>query len=66
MKISSWNVNSVRARISNILTYIKENKPDILYYKKLKHRKRIFHMKISKTKVMNVTYLVKKVTMALQ
>ena len=30
MKIITWNVNSVRARINNILNYIKEIKPDIL------------------------------------
>ena len=30
MKIISWNVNSVRARIDNITNYIKDDKPDIL------------------------------------
>ena len=30
MKIISWNVNSVRARITNILDYIKQSSPDIL------------------------------------
>ena len=30
MKIVSWNVNSVRARIENILDYIKDTNPDIL------------------------------------
>ena len=30
MKIVSWNVNSVRARIQNILDYIKQSAPDIL------------------------------------
>ena len=30
MKISSWNVNSVRARILNLLTYLKYSDPDIL------------------------------------
>ena len=29
MKIISWNVNSVRARIENILEYIKITNPDI-------------------------------------
>ena len=42
MKISSWNVNSVRARISNILTYIKENKPDILLLQEIKTQEENF------------------------
>ena len=36
MKIVSWNVNSVRARIENILDYIKESKPDILFLQEIK------------------------------
>ena len=36
MKITSWNVNSVRARIENILNYIKEFKPDILFLQEIK------------------------------
>ena len=36
MKIISWNVNSVRARIENILNYIKEFKPDILLLQEIK------------------------------
>ena len=36
MKIISWNVNSVRARISNILDYIKQSKPDILLLQEIK------------------------------
>ena len=36
MKISSWNVNSVRARIENILEYIKTDKPDILLLQEIK------------------------------
>jgi exodeoxyribonuclease-3 len=36
MKISSWNVNSVRARIINILNYIKISKPDILMIQEIK------------------------------
>ena len=30
VKIASWNVNSVRTRISNILDWLKSEKPDIL------------------------------------
>ena len=36
MKIISWNVNSVRARIKNILEYIKQDKPDILLIQEIK------------------------------
>ena len=36
MLISSWNVNSVRARINNILNYIKDSKPDILFLQEIK------------------------------
>ena len=36
MKIISWNVNSVRARITNILEYIKQSSPDILLLQEIK------------------------------
>jgi len=36
MKIISWNVNSVRARIDNILSYIKDSNPDILFLQEIK------------------------------
>ena len=36
MKIISWNVNSVRARIANIQDYIKESAPDILLLQEIK------------------------------
>ena len=36
MKIISWNVNSVRARIENIKNYIKESAPDILLLQEIK------------------------------
>ena len=36
MKIVSWNVNSVRARIINILDYIKQDSPDILLLQEIK------------------------------
>ena len=36
MKIISWNVNSVRARIINILDYIKIDSPDILLLQEIK------------------------------
>ena len=36
MKIISWNVNSVRARIENIKNYIKDAAPDILLLQEIK------------------------------
>ena len=36
MKIASWNVNSVRARIENVLDYIKTEKPHILLLQEIK------------------------------
>jgi len=36
MKIASWNVNSVRARIVNVLEYLKKDKPDILFLQEIK------------------------------
>ena len=36
MKISSWNVNSVRARLNNIISYVKSSKPDILMIQEIK------------------------------
>ena len=36
MKIISWNVNSVRARIDNIKNYVKESSPDILLLQEIK------------------------------
>ena len=36
MKIISWNVNSVRARIENIKHYIKDSAPDVLMLQEIK------------------------------
>jgi exodeoxyribonuclease-3 len=36
MKIVSWNVNSVRARIINILDYVHSEKPDVLFFQEIK------------------------------
>ena len=36
MKIASWNVNSVRARIVNVLDYLKKDNPDILFLQEIK------------------------------
>ena len=42
MKISSWNVNSVSARILNILEYLKSSKTDILLIQEIKTEEKNF------------------------
>tara|TARA_B100000029_G_scaffold379548_1_gene374390 strand:+ start:10012 stop:10788 length:777 start_codon:yes stop_codon:yes gene_type:complete len=49
MKISSWNVNSVRARISNIINYLKLSKPDILMIQEIKTEEKNFPFNDFKT-----------------
>ena len=36
MKITTWNVNSIRARIENIINYLKINSPDIILFQEIK------------------------------
>ena len=36
MKIVSWNVNSVKARLPNLLAYLQEAKPDVVCLQELK------------------------------
>ena len=49
MKISSWNVNSVRARIANIINYIKLCNPDILMMQEIKTEDKNFPINDFKT-----------------
>jgi exodeoxyribonuclease-3 len=42
MKIISWNVNSVRARIENIKNYIKDSAPDVLLLQEIKTQNESF------------------------
>ena len=42
MKISSWNVNSVRARIVNISNYLKTSTPDVLMMQEIKTENKNF------------------------
>ena len=42
MKISSWNVNSVRARIKIIIEYLKDSSPDILMIQEIKTEDKTF------------------------
>ena len=48
MKISSWNVNSVRARIDNIKKYIISNSPDILVLQEIKTQEESFPFNVFK------------------
>ena len=63
MKIISWNVNSVRARIDNILAYIQDANPDILFLQEIKTQNENFPSDIFKEKGYDYMYLVKKVIM---
>ena len=36
MKIASWNVNSIRARMENIKKYLKSSSPDIILLQEIK------------------------------
>ena len=45
MKISSWNVNSVRARILNILKYLNTSRPDILMLQEIKTEEKSYPFK---------------------
>ena len=36
IKISTWNVNSIRSRITNLKNWIKDSKPDIILLQELK------------------------------
>ena len=42
MKIVSWNVNSVRARIDNIINYIEDSNPDVLLLQEIKTQNETF------------------------
>ena len=63
MKIVSWNVNSVRARIENILNYIKDTNPDILFLQEIKTENINFPSEAFKKMDIVPTYSVKKVIM---
>ena len=49
MKIISWNVNSVRARSDNILSYIKDSNPDILLLQEIKTQEETFPLALFKS-----------------
>jgi len=49
MKIISWNVNSVRARLNNILNYINDSNPDIMLLQEIKTQDETFPKDAFKT-----------------
>ncbi|MBY7649433.1 MAG: exodeoxyribonuclease III [Candidatus Liberibacter europaeus] len=42
VKIATWNVNSIRARINNIVTWVEENNPDIICFQETKTEDKTF------------------------
>ena len=42
MKISTWNVNSIRARIENIKKYLDLSKPDVVLFQEIKTQEETF------------------------
>jgi len=66
MIISSWNVNSVRARIENIKSYLLKYKPDVVMMQEIKTEDINFPYDDFSEMVMKVMFLVKKVIMVLQ
>tara|TARA_B100000029_G_scaffold169362_1_gene165574 strand:+ start:326 stop:1102 length:777 start_codon:yes stop_codon:yes gene_type:complete len=48
MKLSSWNVNSIRARIDSVINYIKLSDPDILFIQEIKTEDKNFPYKVFK------------------
>lgn len=44
MKVASWNVNSVRQRLPNLLSYLESAKPDVLCLQELKCQEDLFPM----------------------
>jgi exodeoxyribonuclease-3 len=36
MKIATWNVNSVKARLPNVLEWLKQHKPDVVLFQEIK------------------------------
>ena len=64
MKIISWNVNSVRARVKNVLDYIKQVKPNILLLQEIKTQDENFpYQDFKEIGYESPTSSVKKVTM---
>ena len=43
MKISTWNVNSINARLDHLITFIKNNQSDIIFLQELKCINELFH-----------------------
>jgi len=63
MKIVTWNVNSIRARIDNIKEYLKSSSPDIAMLQEIKTEEHSYPFESWDTYPM---LMAKKVTMAYQ
>ena len=61
MIITSWNVNSVRARIENIKEYLLKFSPDVVMMQEIKTQDETFPYDDFSALDMKVMYLVKKV-----
>ena len=46
MILSSWNVNSVRARVENIKEYLKKFSPDVVLMQEIKTQDETFQIKL--------------------
>ena len=57
MLISSWNVNSVRARIDNIKSYLVKYKPDILLMQEIKTEEVNFPFDVFSSLAVSYTHL---------
>ena len=66
MIISSWNVNSVRARIENIKEYLNKFSPDILMMQEIKTPDETYPYDDIKSLKYEIMYLDKKAIMVLQ
>ena len=42
MKISSWNVNSIRARIDNVKEYLNSSSPDLVLLQEIKTKEETY------------------------
>ena len=65
MIITSWNVNSVRARIENIKEYLQKFSPDVVMMQEIKTQDETFPYDDFSTLDYESMYLVKKVIMVL-
>ena len=66
MKIVTWNVNSIRARIDNIVKYLKSSSPDIALLQEIKTEQHSYPFDILDKLGTYPMLMVKKAIMAYQ